>query len=171
MTDWYAVRTATRQERVVAAGLAERGFSIFLPMETDWRGSPRVRHMEPLLPGYVFVLCDPRNFADVHGIEGVTGFVRYMGNDGVLWPVPFPGMDVLRFQMDERDGAFDRTRNVKPPRYQPKKGERVQITAGTYLGFFAKVLSAPDKDRRKLLIEGFEKQRHKTLDIAHLVAA
>lgn len=171
MTDWYAIRTASRQERHVAAGLAERGFTFFLPMETEWRGQPRVRNMEPLLPGYVFVLCQANDFADLHGIEHVAGLVRYYREDGLLWPMPFPGREILRFQMDERSGAFDRTQLVKPPRYRPKKGERVQITAGDYYGFFAKVLSSPAQDRRKLLIEGFGKPRHKTLDVAHLVAA
>lgn len=169
--EWYAIRTAAVHEASVAAVLAEHGWTFFLPMETDWRGKPKVRHMSPLLPGYVFVLCEADSFADLHGIEGVQGFVRYMREDGLLWPVAFPGLAILGLQMDERAGTFDRTRLVKPPRYQPKKGERVQIKSGTYLGFFATVLSAPSDERRKLLIEGFETPRHKTLDVAHLVAA
>lgn len=169
--DWYAVRTASQRELQVAAGLAERGFTFFLPMQTDWSGSPKVRHMDPLLPGYVFVLCETDDFADLHGIEGIAGFVRYVREDGSAWPAQFPARAILGLQMDERAGAFDRTRNVKPPRYRPRQGERVQITAGTYLGFFAKVLSSPSADRRKLLVEGLEPARHKTLDVAHLVAA
>lgn len=169
--EWYAIVTDTSQERNVAAALAEHGWVFFLPMETDWRGKPSVRHMSPLLPGYVFVLCEADSFADLHGIEGVRGFVRYMREDGALWPVAFPGRAILGLQMDERAGAFDRTRTVKPPRYAPKKGERVRIKAGAYQGYFAKVLAAPTKDRRKLLIEGFETARHKTLDVAHLEAA
>lgn len=175
MTDepaWYALRTASRQERHVAAGLAERGFTFFLPMETDWRGKPHVRHMEPLLPGYVFVvITSGDDIAELHGLEHTQGFVRYMRDDGYLWPVMFPARAVLGLQMDERAGAFDRTRKIKPPKYQPKRGERVQIQAGDYYGYFAKVLSSPSGDRRKLLIEGFDKPRHKTLDVAHLVAA
>lgn len=171
MSEWYALRTEPRRELTVAAGLAERRITFFLPMETEWRGQPRVRHMSPLLPGYAFVLCDSDTFADLHGIEGVLGFVRYLRDDGLLWPAAFPGRAILGLQMDERSGAFDRTRLVKPPRYQPKKGERVKIKAGPYLGFFAKVLSAPSAARRKLLIEGFEAPRHKTLDVAHLEAA
>jgi transcription antitermination factor NusG len=171
MSQWYAIRTNSRQERTVAAGLAERGFTFFLPMETDWRGSPKVKNMEPLLPGYVFVYCGDQEFADLHGLEGVNGVVRYMRDDGLLWPMPFPSAEILRFQIDERGGAFDRTRNVKPPRYNPKKGERVQITAGAYLGYFARVLSAPTSDRRRLMIEGFEKSRHRTENVGHLAAA
>lgn len=172
MAQWYALRTESRQERAVAAGLAERGLTVFLPMETDWRGQPRVKHMEPILPGYVFVLmtCD-NDFAEVHELEHVGGFVRYLGDDQIMWPMPFPTCDILRFQSDERAGLFDKTRNVAPPRYRPKKGSRVQITAGDYYGHFAKVISAPSKDRRKLAIEGFDPPRHKTLEVSQLAAA
>jgi len=172
MTHWHAIRTEPRQERAVAAALAERGFTFFLPMETDWRGKPPVLHMEPVIPGYVFVLVTKdADFAELHELEHVGGFVRYLGDDGVMWPMPLPAAEILRFQCDERAGLFDKTRHVKPPKYRPKKGARVQITGGDYYGFFAKVLAAPSKDRRKLLIEGFDPPRHKTLDVAHLAAA
>lgn len=171
MGQWYAIKTAARRERIVAAGLAERGFTFFLPMETTWSGSPQVQNMEPLLPGYVFVCCDERDFADLHGIEGAAGFVRYLRDDGLLWPAEFPSRAILGLQVDERAGLFDRTRTIKPPKYQPKRGTRVRIKAGPYLGFFAKVLSAPSSARRKVMIEGFDPPRHKTLDIDHLEAA
>ena len=32
MSNWYAIRTAARRERQVAASLAERGFTFFLPL-------------------------------------------------------------------------------------------------------------------------------------------
>jgi transcription antitermination factor NusG len=169
--EWYALCAAPQRERQAAAGLAERGFTFFLPMEMEWRGKPRVQHMSPLLPGYVFALCGPEDFADLHGIEGIQGFVRYLREDGAMWPLAFPASDILGLQMEERAGAFDRTRRVKAPRYQPKKGERVKIKAGTYLGFFAKVLAAPSGERRKIMIEGFDPPRHKTLDVRHLEAA
>lgn len=172
MSQWYAIKTEPQRERQVAAGLAERHLTFFLPMETDWRGQPRVKHMEPVLPGYVFVLIGTDNdFAELHELEHVSGFVRYLRDDGILWPMPFPTGEIFRFQADERAGLFDKTRKVKPPKYRPKRGERVQITAGAYLGYFAKVLSSPAKDRRKLLIEGFDTPRHKTLDVGHLEAA
>jgi transcription antitermination factor NusG len=169
MTQWYALRTASRRERVVAANLAERGFPIFLPMETSWRGPHR--HMEPLMPGYVFALCEPEDFANLHGIEGVQGFVRYIREDGIAWPAAFPATVILGLQIEERWGAFDATRQVKPPRYRPRKGDTVRIMAGTYYGFMAKVLAAPQGERCKLLIDGFEKARHRTEDVAHLTAA
>jgi transcription antitermination factor NusG len=171
MSAWYALRVVTRRERVVAAGLGERGFPAFLPMQADWAGQPRERRLEPLLPGYVFVLCDPEDFAELIGLEEVINFVRYIRNDGIAWPIEFPGSEILGLQIEERAGTYDFTRLVKPPRYRPKKGETVRITAGTYYGFIAKVLSAPREDRCKLMIEGLGKPRRRTEDVAHLEAA
>lgn len=165
--EWYALRVAAQQECVVAATLAERGLPTFVPFMRERRGAEVFSG--PLMPGYCFVLCEPADFADLHGIEHVAGFVRLIREDGVAWPAAFPAKEVLRLQMDERAGVFDRTRDA--PKYRPKKGERVQIVAGDYYGFFAKVLAAPSSERRKLLIEGLEPPRHKTLDVAHMVAA
>lgn len=167
--EWYAIRVETQHEHTVAALLAERGFPTFVPMMRELRGGQI--YTGPLMPAYVFVLCEPADFADLHGIEHVVGFVRLIREDGVAWPAAFPGREVLRLQIDERAGLFDLTRSIKAPKYRPKKGARVQIVAGVYQGEFAKVLAAPTQDRRKLLIEGFDPPRHKTLDVAHLVAA
>lgn len=172
MSQWYAIRINASRERQVAASLAERRITFFLPMRTDWAGQPRVRHMSPLLPGYVFVLGDDDTIAVLHEFEDVSGPVRYMRDDGNLWPYVFPLAAVIGLQADERAGLFDYTRSIKPPKYRPKAGARVKIKAGPYLGFFAKVLAATAEDRRRVRIEGdFDSPRHKTLDVAHLEAA
>lgn len=171
MTAWYALITEPRRERQAAVGLAERRFTFFLPMQTDWVGSPKVRHMEPLIPGYLFVLCQETDLAQLHGVDGICGVVRYMRDDGVLWPAPMPAGAILGLQMDERTGLFDKTRTIKPPKYRPKKGETVKIKAGPYFGFLAKVLASPSKDRRKLIVQGFDPPRHTTTDVSNLEAA
>ena len=143
MTEWYAIRTETGAERQVGATLAERFYPVFLPMETHWHvepGRPKERRCVPLLPGYVFILCEPEDFKEIGGMEGMLGFVRYLADDGNLWPIPFPASQILGLQMDERGGAFDSTISF---RYRPKKGERVNITAGPYFNFTAKVLATP----------------------------
>jgi transcription antitermination factor NusG len=171
--EWYALSTAPRQERTVSAGLAERGYAFFLPMETVHQGSPPQLHMEPLWPGYVFVLCSPEDFADVVGVETSPSFVRYVRADGVAWPVVFPAQVILGLQIQERAGAYDRTRDHRPPAFRPRKGDAVLITAGDYYGFVATVLATPQGDRCKLLIqhESFSAPRNRTEDVAHLTAA
>jgi transcription antitermination factor NusG len=171
MTDWYAVCTTTSAERRVGAALAERLYPVFLPMETHWSVEPgraKERRCDPLLPGYLFVLCEPEDFAEISGIEDVRGFVRYVRNDGVLWPYILPSAAILGLQMDERSGVFDDTVQV---RYKPRKGERVKITAGPYFNYVAKVLETPRGKRVQLLIEGFDPPRHRKEALAHLAAA
>jgi transcription antitermination factor NusG len=168
--EWYAIRTLAQREHQAAAGLAERGFTTFIPMATEWRGKPRQRVNEPVLPGYVFVLCDPDDFADLHGVDGNLGFVRYQREDGAAWPRVFPLGLILELQISERSGVFDNTRTVRY-RYVPRKGEQVKITAGPYYGFVAKVLATPRGDRCKLLIECFGNPRRRTEDVVHLTAA
>jgi transcription antitermination factor NusG len=165
--EWYAIRTLAQREHVSAAGLAERGFTTFIPMAAEWRGRPRQRVNEPVLPGYVFVLCNPQDFAELHGVDGNLGFVRYQREDGAAWPRAFPLEMILELQIAERSGLFDSTRTIRH-RYVPRKGERVKITAGPYYGFVAKVLATPRGERCKLLIEGFEIPRRRTEDIVHL---
>lgn len=173
MTHWYALCTEPRRETVVAAGLAEREFPVFLPMQTDWRGQPQQRHMEPLLPGYVFVLCELGDLAELRGIEGVQSLFRYVRGDGNLWPMEFPGRVVLGLQIEERAGTYDLTKLARAPKYRPRKGDAVMIVAGDYYGFLATVLATPQGDRCKLLIQhdSFEAPRNRTEDVAHLTAA
>lgn len=171
MSIWYAVRVATGQEREVGASLAERLYPIFLPMLTDWHvepGRPKERRCEPLLPGYLFVLCEEEDFAEIKGVEDVHAFVRYIRDDGNAWPVEFPADVILGLQMDERGGAFDKTLIFH---YRPRKGEMVKITAGPYFNCIAKVIATPRGKRASLLVEGFGSARHRTEDIAHLSAA
>lgn len=168
---WYALCTGPQQERRVAASVAERGYSFFLPMETEWDDAAHTqRTMRPVFRGYVFVLCELQDLADLHGIEGVTGLFRYLRDGGLLWPRDFPAGEILALQIDERAGVFDYTCAVKP-RYRPKKGEHVRITAGPYFNHVAKVLATPRGRRVKLLIEGFDKPRYRTEEVGHLIAA
>jgi transcription antitermination factor NusG len=171
MSEWYALCAAPRRETVVAAGLAERGFTFFLPMQTDHRAGKI--HMEPLFPGFVFVLCELADLAEQRALDGVDGLFRYTRNDGMLWPVEFPGRVILGLQIEERSGTYDFTKDRKPPPYKPSKGDTVRITAGDYYGFLATVLRAKQGDRYELLIqhEAFTSPRKRTEDVAHLAAA
>lgn len=170
MSQWYAIRSATRREWSALAGLKERKFTVFMPCETIWRRTKWTKGKDerPRFPGYMFVLCDPDDFADLLGIEAVHQFVRYMV-DGEMVPMPIPLGAVIELQADERAGKYDATRNTKV-RYVPEKGERVKITAGPWSGFFANVLATPVKGRAKLLAEGRFGAKV-TLDVAHLTAA
>ena len=57
--DWIILRTRSRQEKIVASALGERGISHYFPtllVERTYCGRP-LRVEVPVFPGYVFVRC------------------------------------------------------------------------------------------------------------------
>lgn len=163
VSQWYVVETFSQQERKAAYELSQRGYAVFLPMETDWGTTKHGKTdrsscvYSPRLPGYFFVLIDETatndkgdtQFREVSNIEGVIGFVDCFDTLGQSRPFPIPPAAILEMQIDERAGRYDLrvSREVKPEVYRPKRGERVQITAGPYLTYLGRVLSAPKKNR------------------------
>ena len=174
MSQWYAIRVVTQRADKVTESLDERGFSTFMPHERVSRkiGRHMVQHDRPMFPGYLFVLCRDgdrdSDFPEVRAISGVVEFVRVI-EAGVLTPIAFPTLAILKMQAEERAGKYDRTR-ARPNQYQPRKGDRVQITAGPWIAFIAKVLNTPRGKRAKVMIEG-PFGRGETIDVAHLKAA
>lgn len=163
MSQWYAVRTATRREFTALGGLVDREYAVFMPMKRVWsvltRPGQKVAIDRPLLPGYLFVLCSPEDWRSIKptdgrgGIEGVSGFVTAVGPDGIARPIAFPLDAVVGLQADERAGVYDYTR-AERVKYQPKKGDRVQVKAGPWLAFIGRVLDTPRGERAHVMLEG-----------------
>lgn len=171
MTQWYAVRVQPRREKAACKALTEKGYAAFTPHETVSRKINRVIEYvsRPMLPGYVFVLTQPDDYAEVREMTAVIDFVRYYVG-GILTPIAFPLDAIIGMQADERAGRYNRATG-KPNAYRPRKGDKVQIMAGPYMTFVATVLVAPRGQRAKLLIEGPFAPRKKTLDVGYLCAA
>lgn len=170
MTQWYAVNTTPRRELPAIASLAEKGFAVFMPCETVTRRIGRHHEIvsRPLFPGYLFVLCDPKQFREVLEIDAIQQFVRYRcGAD--LSPVIIPLPAIIEMQADERRGAYDRTR-AKPNAYRPRKGDKVRVMAGPWQNFVGKLLATPRGQRAQVMIEG-PFGRGVALDIGYLRAA
>jgi transcription antitermination factor NusG len=81
MTDWFALRTAPREEKKVEARLKHFGVNVFLPTELEWRRQKGRRKplavVKAKIPGYLFITgCSPwdvlREFRD-RGVKGVVG--------------------------------------------------------------------------------------------------
>ena len=173
MSQWYAVRTASGREFTALAGLVERGFAVFMPMQRRWRllsrGKPNESVDRPLIPGYLFVLCEPEDFAAISDLEAVHAFVTYTCEDEIARPIAFPLVVILGLQADERAGVFDYTKHTRV-KYRPKKGDRVKVKAGTWLSFIGKVLETPRGERAHVMLEG-PFGRGMVLDLDHIEAA
>lgn len=86
---WYAIRTRSRHEKVVAKQLDGLQFENFLPLcNVIHRWSDRRKEVElPLFPGYAFVrlVYSPHERVRVLRVFGVAGFV---GTQGRGIPIP-----------------------------------------------------------------------------------
>jgi transcription antitermination factor NusG len=102
-SSWFAVQTKPRHEKRVAAELAEKGITVFLPLVSALHQSTdRRREVTlPLFTNYTFVRIDgernPR--VSVLRTNGVVGFVGMQGR-----PVPIPDEQINAVQTILREG-------------------------------------------------------------------
>lgn len=139
---WFAIRTRSRHEKLVADQLERQSIESFLPLVTTSRKwSDRKKEVKmPLFSGYSFarlVLYSPDRLR-VLRTHGVAGFV---GVRGVGIPVPEGQIESLRTLMANRIPMTDR------PFLQI--GQRVRIKGGALDGIEG-ILAA--QDERKLII-------------------
>lgn len=124
---WYALRTRSRHEKMVADQLGQHGIENFLPLvkkKRQW--SDRVKEVElPLFSGYTFVRMvlsspDKLRVLQTHGTAGLVG-VR-----GVGMPIPDVQIDSLKTVLA----------NEIPFKEQPffQIGQRVRVRGGALDG-------------------------------------
>jgi len=136
---WYAIRTRSRHEKIVADQLEKQSIESFLPLVKKARQwSDRTKEVElPMFSGYSFVrltLCSP---ARLHVLQthGVAGFV---GVRGIGIPVPEVQIEnlktVLANQVPVSDHPFLAV------------GQRVRVRGGALDGIEG-ILAAHKSDR------------------------
>jgi transcriptional antiterminator NusG len=96
-SSWFAVQTKPRHEKRVAAELAEKGITVFLPLVSalhQWTDRTR-EVMLPLFTNYAFVRIgeEPNPRVSVLRTNGVVGFVGMQGR-----PVPIPDEQINAVQ-------------------------------------------------------------------------
>lgn len=148
---WYAVATNPRCETRAASGLRERGFDVFLPVETRWkrsRAKARERVDTPLLTGYLFVGLNPgKSLYDVRLQDGVRGIVA--GSSGKAAEIR-PAF-VYELQARQAAGEFDHT-PAKRSAYA--RGGKARILNGPFKDQIGEMLAADDKGRVQLMLQG-----------------
>jgi len=94
---WYAVRTRSRHEKVVATQLGKLEVEVFLPLVNRiHRWSDRQKQVAlPMFPGYAFARIDYASDQRLQVVRahGVVGFV---GPRGVATPVPDSQIEGVR---------------------------------------------------------------------------
>lgn len=148
MLTWNIAISAPGRELKAWAGLKERGFTAYLPMETRWKSGKKVRERTdfPLFTGYLFVGIAPwQSHMEVRAIDGVRGFVM-----SGLSPARVDPLFVYDMQARQTAGEFDRT---PPVRCTYRPGQQAKITMdGPYKGLIGDILEADEDGRVKLLL-------------------
>lgn len=149
---WYAVRTATRQERKAAEALQEAGLEVYAPQERRLAVLPRkdgeTAVTGPLIKGWIFARGTCQQMQEAEALEGVSSVASYRDKQGRLIPAPLNAQDralLAIIRELEAKGEFDRTR-VK--RYTPTAGEQVRVTKGPFGGYIGKVVEVIAETRR-----------------------
>jgi transcription termination/antitermination protein NusG len=148
--NWYALRTKSRQEKVVQRQLETDGFEVYLPLQKERRQwSDRRAEVEvPLFPGYAFVKL----------VEGSPERVRVLRKSGVLG---FLG-NTQRLSA-VRDEEIQNIRLLLasgvPFRPHPylETGQRVRITAGVLRGLEGTVVRIANDESLVVSIDLIER--------------
>ncbi len=125
---WYAIRTRSRHEKVVAQQLETQGINVFLPLLSEVRKwSDRHRQIETaLFPGYTFVRIAYSSSDRLRVLQthGVASFVGASGAAGT--PIPDDQIASIRTLI---------THNV-PFKEHPflRVGQRIRIRGGALDG-------------------------------------
>lgn len=151
MSEWYCLESFNAVKS--AADLREAGFLAYTPQErvTRRRGRKYVDVQRALYLGYGFVLCEEDDLAAVRAAGAIHDYVRYTDAQHARKPVTIAPRLVEAIILAEMFNAFDHT-DRSPQAYRPTKGDRVRISKGKFVGYFAKVI-ALSRNRAKLDVE------------------
>jgi transcription antitermination factor NusG len=138
---WYALRTKSLSEKLVAAALLGKGYQHFLPtyaVRNRW--SDRLQRVEvPLFPGYVFCRLDascPLPVLVTPGVSYIVGLGRV--------PAPIPDGEIEALQTVARSGV------PAAPWPYLRVGQTVRVTHGA-LRDMEGILIAVKKEFRIIL--------------------
>jgi transcriptional antiterminator NusG len=127
VSNWYAIQTRSRHEKMVSYQLGMRGIAHYLPMVTEvHKWSDRTKKVElPLFSGYLFVQVVPTNEARVKVLT-VDGVVRFIGQNGQGTAIPEEQVESVRILL-----AQDIACSSHP---FLKVGQRVRLRGGALDG-------------------------------------
>ena len=145
-TRWYAGRTRSRHEKLVARQLESQGIQSFLPVVTkisNW--SDRRKAVElPLFSGYAFVRLDHASSDRVRVLQ-TQGVVNFVGVQGAGIPIPDQEIENINTLLASKVSYQERS--------YLQVGQRVRVTGGALDGVEG-ILAAENSDRSLVISVG-----------------
>lgn len=145
-TRWYAVRTRSRHEKLVARQLDTQGIRNFLPVVTKVsKWSDRNKEVElPLFSGYAFVRLDHASSDRVRVLQ-TQGVVSFVGVQGIGIPIPDQEIENINTLLASKVSYQERP--------YLHIGQRVRVTGGALDGLEG-ILAAENSDRSLVISVG-----------------
>jgi len=146
LTRWYAVRTRSRHEKLVARQLDTQGIRNFLPVVTKVsKWSDRNKEVElPLFSGYAFVRLDHASSDRVRVLQ-TQGVVSFVGVQGIGIPIPDQEIENINTLLASKVSYQERP--------YLHIGQRVRVTGGALDGLEG-ILAAENSDRSLVISVG-----------------
>ena len=149
-SEWYALHTRPRHEKLVVQRLVERGVETFLPVVTEMhRWSDRKKSVQlPLFSCYVFARFIP-NRSERLQVLRVNGILGLVGSHGEGTPIPDEQVDAVRTLVE---GAV-------PWSSHPflKIGQRVRIRSGALNGMEGILVSRNGSDTLVISVDALQR--------------
>lgn len=143
---WYAVRTRSRHEKLVARQLEKQGIQSYLPVVTkisQW-SDRRKQVEEPLFSGYAFVRLDPSSSERVRVLQ-TQGVVSFVGVQGTGVPIPDREIENINMLLSSQIAYEERP--------YLHVGQRVRVCGGALDGMEG-ILTAENSDRSVVISIG-----------------
>jgi transcriptional antiterminator NusG len=143
---WFAVRTRSRHEKLVARQLEKQGIQAYLPVITkinQW-SDRRKQVEEPLFSGYAFVRLNPTSVDRVRILQ-TQGVVSFVGVQGTGIPIPDQEIENINTLL-----ASKVTYEERPYLHV---GQRVRVCGGALDGLEG-ILTAENSDRSVVISIG-----------------
>ena len=154
---WYAIRTRSRHEKVVAKELGQREIGCFLPLlNSVRRWSDRSKEIEtPLFPGYVFVRIAYFSGERVRVLQA-TGVAGFVGPNPSAVSIPDEQIEAIRTLLIRRVAVTEHP--------YLRVGQRVRVRSGALSGVQGILLAV--NGARNLIISVEPIQRSLSVNLA-----
>jgi len=141
---WYAVYTHSRAEKKVLTEIEFQGIEAYLPLQRKLRQwSDRKKWVEmPLIPGYLFVLIDRKEYDNVLKTPGVVAYVRFEGKAAII---PDNQIELIQRMLSETSLQVEVSHEVF------EKGDPIMVASGPLIGIKGTLISF--KGKKKVAVQ------------------
>lgn len=153
--NWYALYTRHQQEKITARILSEKGFEVFLPLQTAiHKWSDRAKKLDvPLFPSYVFLKGGLERRLQIVTTPGFLWLVGTAGQPGVI-----PGEEIDAIRRAVESSPF-----VEPFPFI-KCGDWVRVKSGPLEGIEGVLVRKKNNFRLVLSVEMLQKSAAVEID-------